>query len=259
VSGAWRVRGLRLGGLFLTVLLWELLGRSDPVLRDVLPPFTSVLAALGDVLRSPRLGANATTTGYEISVGFGIGAALGLAAGLLVAASAFWHRVFEPFLYYLGAIPKIVLYPVLILLLGAGASSKVGIAAASAFFPVAISAAVAARQVDPRLVRAARVLGARRAQILLKVYLPATAGPLLSGLRLGLAVAITGVLLAETSVAQAGLGVQAIGYYEQLEIARLYALLLLIFLVVTLLNEGLSRLIERLTAYHRTAARMPVA
>jgi len=259
MTDAWRVRSLRVGGLILTVVVWEVLGRSDPVLRDVLPPFSSVLGALGEVLRSPRLATNAVTTGYEIAAGFGIGTALGLAAGLLVAASAFWHRVFEPFLYYLGAIPKIVLYPVLILLLGAGASSKVGIAAVSAFFPIAISAAVAVRQVDPRLVRAARSLGARRTQVLLKVYLPATAGPMLSGLRLGLAVAITGVLLAETSVAQAGLGVQAIGYYEQLEIARLYALLLLIFVVVTALNEGLSRLIARSTRYHRFAARMPVA
>lgn len=85
------------------------------------------------------------------------------------------------------------------------------------------------------------------------VYAPAAIGPILSGLRLGLAVAITGVLLAETSVASAGVGYQAMQYYDNLRIADMYALLLLVLLAAVAANSALGWLIRHVTRYSQPA------
>lgn len=244
-----RVVAVRACGIVLLALAWEALGRSGLVLHDVFPPPSEVVGGMVSVLASPQTAVNSAVTAGEIGAGFAIGSGAGLAAGIGLGAVPYAHRLLHPFLYYVGAIPKIIIYPILLLLLGAGTGSKVGIAALSAFFPVAISTAVAARQVRPALIRAAHALGARPHQVLGYVYLPAMAGDILSGLRVGLAVALTGTLLAETSVAQAGLGLQAIHYYAQLRVPEMYALLLLVFAAATLVNAGFSWLISRLTRH----------
>lgn len=253
-----RVVAVRLWGIALLALAWEAVGRSGLILHDVFPPPSEVVGGLVSVLASPETASNAMVTAGEIGAGFAIGSGAGLVMGIGLGASPYAHRLLDPFLYYLGAIPKIIVYPILILLLGAGTGSKVGIAALSAFFPVAISTAVAARQVRPALIRAAHALGARPYQVLISVSLPAMAGDILSGLRVGLAVAATGTLLAETSVAQAGLGLQAIHYYAQLRAPEMYALLLLVFVAATLVNAGFGRLITRWTRYRHGGQSIPV-
>jgi ABC-type nitrate/sulfonate/bicarbonate transport system permease component len=244
-----RVAWVRLSGIAVVLLTWEAVGRSGLILHEVFPPLSEVLRGLASVLADATTRGNALVTAVEIAAGFAIGSGAGLVLGLLLGVVPYADRVLQPILYYLGAIPKIIVYPILILLLGAAEGSKIGIASLSAVFPVAINTAVAARQVRPALIRAAQTLGAQRSQMLLKVYLPAMAGDVLSGLRIGLAVATIGALLAETSVAQAGLGLQAIRYYSQLQIPEMYALLLLVFTVATLINAAFTWLIARWTRH----------
>lgn len=253
-----RVALVRLYGILVILLVWEAVGRSGLILREVFPPLTEVLSGLAAVLTDRTTWANAVVTVEEVATGFAIGSGAGLLLGLFLGATPYAYRVLQPVLYYLGAIPKIIVYPILILLLGAAQGSKVGIAAVSALFPVAIYTSVAARQVRPALIRVAQTLGARRIQVLAKVYLPAMAGDVLTGLRVGLAVAAIGALLAETSVAQAGLGLQAIRYYSQLRIPEMYALLLLVFAAATLINAGFTWLITRWTRYRHGGQSLPI-
>lgn len=237
----------RLVGLLALLLVWELVGRSQLLANDVLPPPSRIAAGLPSVLSAPGLGGDVRTTLYELSLGLLVGYALGLAVGALVAASRLVYEAVQPILYALGAVPKIVLLPLLVLFFGAATGSKIGIAAVSAFFPVAVSTAAAVRAVPARLVDAARLLGARGPKLWLNVHLPALLGPVLSGLRIGLGVAATGTLLAEMSISQAGLGLRAAHLYAELQIAELYALLLLVFLSVLLLNTVLDSAIRRVT------------
>ena len=230
---------------------WELTARAHLVSGTVLPPLSSVLASLGRQLGQHSTWYNAYVSGWAIGYGLVLGVAAGLVFAVLAGLSVRTWAVFEPFLYYLGSLPKIIVLPVLLLYLSIGIYSKVGMAAVSAFFPVAITTAHALHGVDDVHLRAARVLGARRPQLLAKVYLPAAAGPALSGLRLGLAVAVTGVLLAETSVATAGLGYQAIQDYDNTRIADMYALLLFVFIAAVAVNSGLGWLIRRVTRYRQ--------
>jgi ABC-type nitrate/sulfonate/bicarbonate transport system permease component len=250
-----RILAIRLGTVVLFLVIWELVARSGLVLREILPPASEVFAQLIGLLDSTYLVFDVYVSVYEIVVGFTVGSLFGLSLGAVMGASTYLYRLFEPLIYYLGAVPKIILFPILILFLGTGLESKVGMAALTAFFPIVVNTALAVREVKPIYVRTARSMGANRAQLYSKVYVPAMLGPALSGMRLGLGVAITGALLAETDVAQAGLGFRAIELYSQLRIAEMYALILLIFIGAAIVNFGIGRLIRGATHYQQQETR----
>jgi ABC-type nitrate/sulfonate/bicarbonate transport system permease component len=249
-----RIFTLRLGTIVLFLAIWELVGRSGLVQGEVLPPASEVFAQLIGVLGSDYLAGDIRASLYEIGVGFVVGSILGLSFGAVMGVNNYLYKLFEPLIYYMGAVPKIILFPILILFLSTGLQSKAGMAAITAFFPIVINTALAVREVKPIYVRAARSLGANRTQLYTKVYVPSILGPVLSGMRLGLGVAITGALLAETAVAQEGLGFRAIELYSQLRIAEMYGLLLLIFIVASLLNVGIGWVIRRTTHYQQQEA-----
>jgi ABC-type nitrate/sulfonate/bicarbonate transport system permease component len=230
---------------------WEAVARCGLLPGTVLPPLSSVVVDLFGLLRLHSTWFDLYVSAWAIGAGFAIGAAAGLLVAAMIGVSASVWRIFEPLLYYLGSLPKIIVLPVLLLYLSTGIYSKVGMGAISAFFPVAVTAAQAMRDVREVHIRAARCLGAGRYRLLAKVFAPAAIGPILSGLRLGLAVAVTGVLLAETSVASAGLGYQAMQYYDNLRIADMYALLLLVLLAVVAVNGVLGWLIRHVGRYHQ--------
>lgn len=250
-----KVLAIRLGTVVGFLVVWELVARSGLVLEQILPPATAVFASLFTLFQSDSIWLDIYASAYEIVIGFVLGSAFGLSLGAVMGASNYLHRLFEPLIYYLGAVPKIILFPILILFLGTGIESKVGMAAITAFFPIIVNTALAVREVKPIYVRAARSMGATRAQLYGKVYVPAMLGPALSGMRLGLGVAITGALLAETDVAQIGLGFRAIELYSQLRIAEMYAVILLIFIGAAVINFGIGRLIRSTTHYQQQETR----
>jgi len=89
-------------------------------------------------------------------------------------------------------------------------------------------------------------------QIATRVYLPAIAGQIFTGVRIGLGAAVTGALLAETKIARAGLGFMIVDYYGQFRIADMYSLLLFIFILAALVNSGMKTLFSLMTPPSRT-------
>lgn len=245
------VWGLRTAAVLAFLGMWEGLARSGLVLETVLPPASEVFGELATVVGRPNFGADVHASLYEIFVGAAIGACFALPFGAFMGSTLYLYKLLDPLVYYIGAVPKIVLFPILILFLGTGIESKVGIAAISAAFPIAVNTALAVREVKPIYVKAAKSLGVTRAQLYRFVYTPAVLGPVLAGARLGLGVAITAALLAETKVANVGVGYRAIEYYSRLQIAEMYALLLLIFVGAAIINFGVSYLIRRATHYQQ--------
>lgn len=246
-----KVWALRIGALALFLGLWEGLARSGLVLETVLPPASEVIGQIGNVVGRPSFGTDVYASLYEVFVGSAIGALIGLPFGAFMGSTQYLYKLLDPLVYYTGAVPKIVLFPILILFLGTGIESKVGIAAISAAFPIAVNTALAVREIKPIYIKAAKSLGVTRTQLYRFVYTPAILGPVLAGARLGLGVAITASLLAETKVANVGLGFRAIEYYSRLQIAEMYALLLLVFIGAAIINFGVSYLIRRATHYQQ--------
>lgn len=236
------MRRLQLAALALLVLGWEALSWSGLFYRGVIPSILSISAALAGLLVQPSFYANLLTTLGEVLGAVAIGATLGFVAGILIGGTRLARRAYEPALHYLAPTPKIVFLPILITLFGVGPASKVAMGAVSCFFPVALSVIGGMVLVNPVHLRVARGFGLSRWRTILSVYLPSLVAPVLTGLRLGLGVAVIGCLLSEIKLSNRGLGFIAIQYYGQFRIPEMYAVLIVIFLLAGLANTGLSRL-----------------
>jgi ABC-type nitrate/sulfonate/bicarbonate transport system permease component len=98
------------------------------------------------------------------------------------------------------------------------------------------------RQIDRVLIRVGRSFRASTAQMVTKIYLPAMRAPIVNGIRLGLGVAIIGTLLAETKLSNRGLGYLVIQAYSLFDMPRMYALLIVLFVLAIGANALIGRL-----------------
>ncbi|MBN8839187.1 MAG: ABC transporter permease subunit [Sphingomonadales bacterium] len=194
-----------------------------------------------DILLS--LGSARTASG-EVALAILIGGGAGIAVGILLGTNPLLRRAYEPLLHYLGPTPKIIFFPLLIMWFGVGPGSKVAMGALSSFFPVAISVAAAMREINTVLIRVGLSFRLNVGQMIAKIYLPAMRAPVVNGLRIGLGVAIIGTLLAETKLANQGLGYAVIQTYATFDMPRMYALLIVVFLLAVGINAVLGRYTE---------------
>ena len=230
------ITAIRLATLFCVWVAWEALAASGLLYQGVVPSSFRVLAALGKLLASGDFYYNLEFTLIEVLASLAIGVSAGLAAGLALGASRFAGKAFEPYLHYLAPTPKIVFLPILLVLFGVDAGSKIAMGTLSCFFPMALSVATGVRQIDPVLLRVGRSFNLDFVQTIRKIYLPSLVLPIATGLKLGLGVAIIGCLLAEIKMSNRGLGFLVMQYYAQFRIPELYATLIVAFAAAALGN-----------------------
>jgi len=224
---------------------WELVAHSGLLFQGVVPPLSAIGRGLAGLLTSQAFYGNLQATAGELAAAVVIGGAAGLLVGLVLGVKRFLGRTFEPYLYYLAPTPKIIFFPVMIMWFGTGPGSKVAMGVVSCFFPIALSVAAGLRQIDEILIRVGRSFRANFVQMALKIYLPAMREPVVNSFRLGLGVAIIGVLLAETKLSNRGLGFMIIDSYAKFDMPALYALIIVIFTLAVALNTGLTHLARR--------------
>ncbi len=241
----------RLVATVLLLVAWQGLALSGWLFQDVIPPVQTVLGGLAGVLSSRDFYANAAITGGELLVALLAGGAAGLLAGLALGSSRFISDAFERWVNYLSPAPKIILFPVLIMMFGVGIGSKMAMGSVSCFFPIAISVAAGVRGVDAALLRVGRSFRASRTQMVGKILLPAMAAPLVNGVRLGFGLALIGVLLAETKLSNQGIGFMIMEAYHRFDMPRMYALLILAVAFAATVNLLAGRAASRLAGQHR--------
>ena len=134
------------------------------------------------------------------------GPILALGLGRLAGQLRPVRNLVEPIVEVLRPIPPLALLPLFIVWVGIGETSKIAFITYATFFPVFLTTVHAVQQVDPLLLRAAASLGARRAQLFLRVVLPAALPEILTGIRLGVALAFFVIVISEFIGAEQGLG-----------------------------------------------------
>ena len=224
------------------LVTWETVAASGLLFRDVVPSLMVIGRALIELLADKTYYWHLGVTAGEIGIAMLIGGLAGLVVGILLGSNKLLSRAYEAYLYYLGPTPKIIFFPVMIMWFGVGPGSKVAMGTISCFFPVALSAAAGMRQINPVLIRVGKSFRASTWQMVTKIYLPAMRLPILNGVRLGLGVAIIGTLLAETKLSNRGIGFLIINAYSTFNMPRMYALLIVLFM----LSIGMNALVGRL-------------
>ncbi len=220
---------------------WELLPRFGVIPKLFVPPLSEALGALVEY-RDEYL-SNLPVTVLEILVSYLIACGGGVTLGMLIASSARARRMTLPVLRSAYAVPMVVLYPVMMVWFGLGFGSKVAFAAIFAFVPTLLTTVAGVAALSPHLLETARAFGASRWQRILYVQIPASLPTLVAALRLGGALVIVGVTVAEMLGAVEGLGFLITRHRTLLNSPGVYGGIILV-LVITSGHELLLRRLE---------------
>ena len=190
----------------LLIGLWQAIDSFGYAPVTLLPPPGAVFMRLAQQLATTAFQQEIGATLFRLFAGFSIAVILGVGIGLAAAASPAVNAVVRPLVRVLAPLPKVALYPALLLLLGFGHESKIMLVAADALFPILLSTYYGASMVEQKLIWSAMAAGTPRHQILFKVVLPAAVPSILTGCRIGLVISCIVVFLAEMITSTDGLG-----------------------------------------------------
>jgi NitT/TauT family transport system permease protein len=201
---------------------------------------------LGDMLRNPRFLPHLQETLLAFAQGFTIAILLGLAIGTTLGAHRMTGEVAEPILVALYSIPKVTLYPVILLIFGIGMPAKVAFGAIQGIVPVSLFTLNAIRNIRPVYTRAARVMRLSPAALAKEVLLPAALPEIVTGIRVGFSLTLVGTLLGEMFGAQRGLGFLLLQAMSVHNMKAIMAVTLLLVIMAASVNAVLLAIERRL-------------
>lgn len=233
------------------LLIWEVLARTvaDP---DFVSPPTRVIRTLVTVLLvDPKVLRAIGSTAFELLSAFSLAVVVGTVVGVLVGAGEHVRRSAYPLVLMLYAVPQVTILPLFVMLFGLGAASKIAFGFTHGIFPIVVNVVAGMRDINPILLRAARSMGASRAQVLRRVVFPHLVPSFFAGMRLSMAMTLLGVILAELYASIDGVGYFAQLYAQSFDPAQLFALILVLALMAIVLNELVRRGELRFAAWKR--------
>lgn len=181
----------------------------------------------------------------HLGMGYGLGAMTGLMLALLAASSRWLDAVIDPLAEFLRPIGPIAWIPLAILLLGVGRAVPIFLIFYASIFPIFVNTLAGIRRVDPKLINAARSLGASHRMVITHVILPATVPSVIAGARLSLGVAWMSLVAGEIVGGDAGIGWRILWYQEFFQMDHVMAGILIVG-VLGLAADGLLRLVQYL-------------
>ena len=226
------------------LLLWQLLVTLTGAPPYILPGPLPVGHAIID--KFPMLLSHLGTTLAEILLGLTLGTILGTSAALVMILSPLLKRWMLPVLVVSQAIPVFALAPILVLWLGYGMASKVGMAVLIIFFPVASSFYSGMQRTEPDLLELARIMGAKPFAVLRTIISPSALPAFASGLRVATAVAPIGAVVGEWVGSSAGLGFYMLHANARMQIDVMFAALTVLAVTSLTLYFLIDRLLDRL-------------
>jgi NitT/TauT family transport system permease protein len=224
----------------LLIMVWQALISFGYAPVTILPPPGLVFDRLARQLATTGFQLEIAVTLFRLFAGFSIAAVLGVGLGLAAAINPTVNAVVRPIVRVLAPLPKVALYPALLLLLGFNHESKITLVAADALFPILLSTYYGASTVEQKLIWSAMAAGTPRGQLLFRVVLPAAAPSILTGLRIGLVISCIVVFLAEMITSTDGLGHLLVTAARTFQAVDMFVPLITISLLGLLLNGALE-------------------
>lgn len=227
---------LRPLSLILFALSWELLAHRLQSL--LLPGFFETIAALVRLASTSKLWQALWLSNQAMLLGFFLAAVVGVLFGLAMGRWRAADRYLDPYLTVLIATPKAALIPIVIMATGLGLLSRVLITFTFAVVVVTVNARAGMRMVDPSWTEMARSFTASEEQLWRKILIPGALPAIMTGLRLGVARATSGMVTVELLLVAVGIGRLILDFQGTYDAASLYATVLVVVAEAILLLKA---------------------
>jgi len=219
--------------------LWQAVGSLTKGVAVSPPLQTSVY--LFALLRTWMFWDHAAATLAAFLLAFVLSALFGLPLGLVFGVRRFAGEVAEPILAGFYTIPKVTLYPVVLLIFGLGMSAKVGFGVMHGLVPITLFTLGAVRNLSPVLIRTARVMRLSPGRTMIWILLPACLPDVINGLRISFSLSLLGVLIGEMFASQRGLGFLLVNGMAQHNVPLSTAIVAVIVVVAVAANTLMLR------------------
>lgn len=230
----------------LVLALWQGISVSGMAPAVILPSPAAVFARLLQQFGSPQYWDNFSITLFRLFSGFSIAVVIGVALGLAATGSRAVAALVTPLVRVLAPLPKVALYPAMILILGFDHASKITLVAADAVFPILLATYQGTSAVEPKLVWSARAAGCTPRRALFTIVLMAALPSVLTGCRIGLIISCIVVFLAEMITSTDGLGYLLVRAGRNFQTVDMFVPLISISILGLTLNAAFNALRARL-------------
>ena len=226
--------------LVVVLVAWEVGGRTGILDTFFFSTPRAIAIEAWTMLASGDLLFHTLRTGYAYVVGVVVALSVGATCGL---AMGWWRRfgdVLDPYVVFFSAMPRIALFPVIILIFGIGDVSRTIVVFLGVVFPVIFNAYIGAKQTPQLLIDVGRVFGYSHNRLFVAVVLPAALPYLIAGFRIGITLGIILIVVAEFLASSAGLGQQIAVTAQSYQIAEMWAWVLYTSFFALLIVRGMD-------------------
>jgi ABC-type nitrate/sulfonate/bicarbonate transport system permease component len=225
---------------------WELSTRFEILNPFFFPPFTKIIAKGYELFANGTIWEHMWFSLTNFLIGFVVSVALGVVIGVPMGWYKTVNKTFDPLLSGVYATPLIALLPLIIMMFGLGAISKIIMTVLAAVFPILINTMAGIANTDHRLITMARAFGAKDSTIFLKVSVPGSLPFIVAGMRVALGRALVYIVVAEQYGAATGLGYLSSVAAQRFQMAAMFVPIVMIAALGAGLNELLKMVESRL-------------
>jgi ABC-type nitrate/sulfonate/bicarbonate transport system permease component len=239
-----------LGSICALMLAWEVTARSGVFTPYLLPSLETIFARVAHDVVTGHFFIQAAYTLYRALAGFALAAVVAVSIGTLMSRKTLVRWFFDPIISVGFPMPKVAFLPIFLLWFGAYDASKILLVAFAAFFAIAVNTVAGTQGVERYFVWSAQSLGSSERRILWSVILPAALPQILTGLQIGLPLALIVCIVAEMLMGGVGLGGSMIYAQRFADSPGVFAGIVEIGFVGWFAIFSLRKLRQRLLAWH---------
>ncbi len=232
----------RYGVLIGFLAFWQVAATLGWVNPAIFPPIDQIATALWGALADGSLTDDIAISLQRAGIAFVAAVGLGIPLGLLMGQIRVIERALDPILQLFRQTSALALYPVFILILGLGETSKVFVIFWATLFPILLATIGGVKEVDAKLIEMARSYGARQTTVFRRVILPASVPAIFVGLRLSATTSLLLLIAAEMIGANKGIGFQVMNAQYNFQIPLMFAAIFLLAMLGLAANAVLVAL-----------------
>lgn len=234
--------------LLAAIALWFCLSLGEKTGRSF-PFIPKVIESIGTMIDRGAFWKDIKSSLSCVAAGFGLGFATALPIAFLMAWYTPVQKIIEPWINFIRNIPALGYAPLIVIIFGVGQKPAIILIWICTFMTMSITIYQGIKNIDVTLIKAARVLGANDFDIFLKVICPATVPFIITAVRLGLSAALTTLLAAESTGAQAGIGMRIRSLANSFDSAPMLMYIIMLGIIGLVLVKIVDIIERKLTAW----------